>query len=219
MARMLKVRPTKMELVKLKQRLGLSKRVRKILKDRLAILTMEFIKTARRAITLRREVGDAVERAHAAMGLADGFHGPVGLAPALSAAEVGVFVKLTSRNVAGARVPALDLELPAPGPPRYDAARTSSLVDDAAEAGRELLKAVVALAELQRSLEVIGAEIKRTKRISNALEYLVIPSLETTIRSLAMKFEERDREEKARLKRVKVLISRAAEEREAEAMG
>lgn len=219
MARMLKVRPTKMELVKLKQRLGLSKRVRKILKDRLAILTMEFIKTARRAITLRREVGDTVERARAAMGLADGFHGPVSLAPALSAAEAGVFVKLTSRNVAGARVPALDLELPAGGPPRYDPARTSSLVDDAADAGRELLKAVVALAELQRSLEVIGAEIKRTKRISNALEYLVIPSLEITIRSLAMKFEERDREEKARLKRVKVLISRAAEEREAEAVG
>jgi V/A-type H+/Na+-transporting ATPase subunit D len=49
-------------------------------------------------------------------------------------------------------------------------------------------------------------EINRTKRIVNALEYLVIPELKTTIKYLNMKFEERDREEKSRLKRVKVLL-------------
>jgi V/A-type H+-transporting ATPase subunit D len=51
-------------------------------------------------------------------------------------------------------------------------------------------------------------EINRTKRITNALEYIVIPGLQVTIKYLNMKFEERDREEKARLKRVKVLVAR-----------
>jgi len=51
-------------------------------------------------------------------------------------------------------------------------------------------------------------EINRTKRITNALEYIVIPGLQVTINYLNMKFEERDREEKARLKRVKVLVAR-----------
>ena len=83
-------------------------------------------------------------------------------------------------------------------------------------AGREALRAIIELAETQRGLELMGAEIRRTKRISNALEYLVIPSLELTIRSLSMKFEERDREEKARLKRVKVLLARATEAHEAD---
>jgi V/A-type H+-transporting ATPase subunit D len=36
----------------------------------------------------------------------------------------------------------------------------------------------------------------------------LIPNLQVTIRFLSMKFEERDREEKARLKRVKVLLAR-----------
>ena len=51
-------------------------------------------------------------------------------------------------------------------------------------------------------------EINRTKRIVNALEYMVIPGLQATIKFLYMKFEERDREEKSRLKRVKVLLQR-----------
>ncbi|GAI24247.1 unnamed protein product, partial [marine sediment metagenome] len=62
--------------------------------------------------------------------------------------------------------------------------------------------------ELQRSLELLGMEIKRTKRITNALEYMIIPGLQATIKYLNMKFEERDREEKGRLKRVKVLVAR-----------
>ena len=40
------------------------------------------------------------------------------------------------------------------------------------------------------------------------LEYIVIPGLQETIKFLNMKFEERDREEKSRLKRVKVILQR-----------
>lgn len=205
MARMLKVRPTKIELVKLKRRLALSQRVKKILKDRLAILTTEFIETARRAITARNRMTAAVMRATGAGGLAGGYHGAVTLENLMLASAAEVSVRVTSRNVAGARLPALDLALPDQAVPPYDLTRSSGLVDDTVNAGRTALSEIVALAALERSLQVLGAEIQRTKRISNALEYLVVPSLERTIRSLSMKFEERDREEKARLKHIKVL--------------
>jgi V/A-type H+/Na+-transporting ATPase subunit D len=205
MARMLKVRPTKIELVKLERRLALSQRVKKILKDRLAILTSEFIATARRAIVARERMAGAVRRASTAAAVAGGFHGALALEKSLLASEGGVKVMAGTHNVAGARVPVLELETPARGLPVYDLAQTSSLVDDAAQAGREALGAIVALAALERTLELLGMEIQRTKRISNALEYLVVPSLERTIRSLSMKFEERDREEKARLKHIKVM--------------
>jgi V/A-type H+/Na+-transporting ATPase subunit D len=212
MARMLRVRPTKIELVKLQRRLALSQRVKKILKDRLAILTTEFIETARRAIVARDAMAAAVARATAAAGLAGGYHGAVSLAPALLASEADVAVVTASRNVAGARLPSLALELPETALPPYDLLRSSALVDEAAAAGREALPAIIALAELERALEILGAEIQRTKRISNALEYLVVPSLERTIRALSMKFEERDREEKARLKHIKVLRAHQAPE-------
>ena len=89
---------------------------------------------------------------------------------------------------------------------KYNLVDTSSWVDQTAQLSEKCLEAIVALAELQSSLELLGREINRTKRIVNALEYLIIPSLQVTIKFLYMKFEERDREEKSRLKRVKVLL-------------
>lgn len=212
MARMLRVRPTKIELVKLQRRLALSQRVKKILKDRLAILTTQFIETARRAIKARQRVTAATKRAVTAAGVAGGYHGAIAMDKALAESAVDVSVTATTSNVAGARLPVLKLKLPDVSAPGYDLVRTSSLVDDAASAGREALPAIVTLAQLERALQLLGAEIQRTKRITNALEYLVVPSLQRTIRSLSMKFEERDREEKARLKHIKVLRAHAAHE-------
>jgi V/A-type H+/Na+-transporting ATPase subunit D len=209
MARMLKVRPTKIELVKLQRRLALSQRVHKILKDRLAILTTEFIASARRAITARERMAGSVRRAMTAAGVAEGFHGRLQLEPALADSQGGATVKSGTRNLAGTRVPQLRLLLPERRLPPYDLVLSSSMVDDAADAGREALSAIIVLAELDRTLELLGMEIQRTKRISNALEYVVVPALERTIRALSMKFEERDREEKARLKHIKVLRSPA----------
>jgi V/A-type H+/Na+-transporting ATPase subunit D len=202
--RFLRVRPTKIELVRLKRRLALSRRVQKILKDRLAILTMEFIDTARSAIAARNRMGTAIERAARSMAVAGGFHGAIALDKELAASGADVAIRAASRNIAGARVPLLNLNLPARVIPGYDLARTSSLVDEAAIAGQEALHAIVELAQLDRSLELLGAEIQRTRRISNALEYLVIPGFERTIRWLSVKFEERDREEKVRLKHIKL---------------
>jgi len=209
MARMLKVRPTKIELVRLERRLALSRRVHKILKDRLAILTTDFIATARRAITARERMAGAVRRATTAAGVAEGFHGRLQLELALADSQGGATVMARTRNLAGTRVPQLQLVLPERRLPPYDLVLSSSMVDDAADAGREALSAIIVLAELDRTLELLGMEIQRTKRISNALEYVVVPALERTIRALSMKFEERDREEKARLKHIKVLRSHA----------
>jgi V/A-type H+-transporting ATPase subunit D len=211
MAQLIKVRPTKIELVKLKRRLGLSSRVQKIMKDRLSILTMEFLQAARDTVSAKRKTLGAMSEAYKAMTIASGYHGYVALQKELAASEADISVTAGPRNVAGVRIPSLELNEPSGGLRGYNLAQTSSLVDSASDAAREALRAIIELAELQRGLELLGTEISRTKRITNALEYIIIPNLKATIRFLTMKFEERDREEKARLKRVKVLLARAEE--------
>ena len=47
MPQLVKVRPTKIELIKLRRRLSLAERIQKIIKDRLSILTLEFLQIAR----------------------------------------------------------------------------------------------------------------------------------------------------------------------------
>jgi len=208
MPELIRVRPTKIELVKLKRRLSLAQRVQKIVKDRLSILTMEFLQTARDTVEAKQKLLDQTSRLYKALSVAAGYHGYIAMGKELAATEADLKVAAGSRNIAGVRIPSF--ELMGSGKPMrgYNLVDTSSWLDHAAQSSEECLKAIVELAELQRGFELLAAEINRTKRITNALEYLVIPGLQATIRYLNMKFEERDREEKARLKRVKVLVAR-----------
>jgi len=197
-----------MELVKLKRRLTLAQRVQKIVKDRLSILTMEFLQTAKETVEAKRKLVDAFSEAYKALSIATGYHGYIALEKELIATEADPKVAAGSRNIAGVRIPSFELRENGRPMRGYNLVDTSSWLDHAAQLYEKCLKATVELAELQRSLELLGMEINRTKRITNALEYMIIPALQLTIKYLNMKFEERDREEKTRLKRVKVLVAR-----------
>ena len=205
---LIKVRPTKIELIKLKRRLKLAQRVQKIVKDRLSILTMEFLQTARETVEAKRKLVDAFSEAYKALSMATGYHGYIALEKELIATEADPKVVAGSRNIAGMRIPSFELRGNGKPMRGYNLVDTSSWLDHAAQVAEKCLEATIEIAELQRSLELLGMEIKRTKRITNALEYMIIPGLQATIKYLNMKFEERDREEKGRLKRVKVLVAR-----------
>lgn len=208
MPELIKVRPTKIELVKLKRRLSLAQRVQKIVKDRLSILTMEFLQTARDTVEAKRKLLDESSKLYKALSIAAGYHGYIAMEKELIATEADLKVTAGSRNVAGVRIPSFELMDDRKTMRGYNLVDTSSWLDRAAQLSEECLRAIVELAELQRNFELLAMEINRTKRITNALEYIVIPGLQVTINYLNMKFEERDREEKARLKRVKVLVAR-----------
>jgi V/A-type H+-transporting ATPase subunit D len=208
MPELIKVRPTKIELIRLKRRLSLAQRVQKIVKDRLSILTMEFLQTARDTVEAKRKLLDELSKLYKALSIAAGYHGYIAMEKELITTESDLKVTTGSRNIAGVRTPSFELMNNVKPMKGYNLVDTSSWLDRAAQLSEECLKAIVELAELQRNFELLAMEIKRTKRITNALEYVVIPGLQTTINYLNMKFEERDREEKARLKRVKVLVAR-----------
>jgi V/A-type H+-transporting ATPase subunit D len=202
------VRPTKIELIKLRRRLSLASRIQKIIKDRVLILILEFLQIARQTVEIKSQLLAEFSRAYKALSIAAGYHGYIALEKELIATERDLEIAAGLRNVAGVRIPAFELK-EAQGVIRgYSLVDTSSWLDQTAQLSEKCLETIVELAELQRSLELLGREISRTKRILNALEYLIIPSLQATIKYLYMKFEERDREEKSRLKRVKVLLER-----------
>ena len=203
------VRPTKIELIKLRRRLVLASRIQKIIKDRVSILMLEFLQLARQTVEAKRKLLDEFSDNYKALSIAAGYHGYIALEKELVASEKDVKIAAGLRNVGGVRIPAFELKEEEEGAVRgYSLVDTSSWVDQAAQLSGKCLVTIIELAELQRGMELLGREINRTKRILNALEYLIIPSLQATIKYLSMKFEERDREEKSRLKRVKVLLER-----------
>lgn len=201
-------RPTKIELIKLRRRLTLATRIQKIIKDRVSILILEFLQIAKQTVETKRTLLAEFSEGYKALSIAAGYHGYIALEKELIASEKDLAIAAGLRNVGGVRIPAFELEEGQGGLRGYSLVDTSSWLDQAAQLSEKCLEAIVELAELQRSLELLGREINRTKRILNALEYLIIPGLQATIKYLYMKFEERDREEKSRLKRVKVLLER-----------
>jgi V/A-type H+-transporting ATPase subunit D len=203
---LIKVRPTKIELIKLRRRLSLASRIQKIVKDRLSILVMEFLQIAKETVEAKRKLLDEFSEAYRALSIAAGYHGYIALEKELLATERDLEIVTGSRNIAGARVPSFELKRDERATKGYNIIDTSSWLDQIAQLSEKCLESIIVLAELQSSLELLGREISRTKRIVNALEYLTIPSLQATIKFLYMKFGEKDREEKSRLKRVKVLL-------------
>jgi V/A-type H+-transporting ATPase subunit D len=201
-------RPTKIELIKLRRRLALATRIQKIVKDRVSILILEFLQIARQTVEAKRRLVDEFAESYRTLSITAGYHGYIALEKELAASERDLGIAAGMRNVGGVRIPAFELKEAEPGVRGYSLVDTSSWLDRTAELSQKNLETIVELAELQRSLELLGREINRTKRILNALEYLIIPALAVTIKYLYMKFEERDREEKSRLKRVKVLLER-----------
>ena len=71
----------------------------------------------------------------------------------------------------------------------------------------DLLPDLVKLAETEKTCNLLSDEIERTRRRVNALEYVMIPDLNDTIRYISMKLEENERASTTRLMKVKSMIA------------
>ena len=70
----------------------------------------------------------------------------------------------------------------------------------------EVFPRLIALAQIEKQMELLANEIEKTRRRVNALEYNLIPAIQETIKDIIMKLEERDRSERTVLMKVKDLL-------------
>jgi V/A-type H+-transporting ATPase subunit D len=83
---------------------------------------------------------------------------------------------------------------------------TSGELDQAITALNRVLHKMTELAELEKVCNMLAEEIEKTRRRVNALEYVMIPNLEETIRYISMKLEENERGTLNRLMKVKDML-------------
>ncbi len=202
MSSLLRVRPTKIELIRLRRRLALARKVHNILRERLTILINEFLTRVREAYSLRLKVNNTILRVYGRALMISSIYGDSVYDYFKSTLIRDTRVVVGVENIMGVKTKTAlikDLESIRPLYPGFEEFRREA---------RELISAIVDLGRAEQALIAIGSEIEKTKRKVNALKYIVVPRLENTIRYLRMKFEEREREEKARLKRVKSVLER-----------
>ena len=209
MAATLRVNPTRMELTRIKRRLVTAKRGHKLLKDKRDEMVRQFILLVRENAKLRKEVESELQGALADFALARAVMDRQALEEAVMYPARSAAIQLGRKNILSVHVPSIT---PIQGTAKesalpYGLAETSADLDDAIATLAALLPKLLKLAETEKACDLLADEIEKTRRRVNALEYVMIPQFEETIRFITMKLDENERGSLTRLMKVKDMIA------------
>jgi len=197
---------TRMELLALKNRMKLANRGHDLLREKRDSLIMEFFNTIAEIKDAREKVDNSLTAAFSALTQAKMIMGPARVIEFAYASKFEVDLKISTRSMMGVRVPVLSVEQHSSELP-YSLSDSSTKFDVMGEKFKEALKAIVRLAEIESTVKRLALEIERTKRRVSALETVVIPRLDATVRFVKLALEEREREDFIRLKMVRDWIT------------
>ncbi len=209
------VKPTRMELKKTKARLQTATRGHKLLKDKRDELMRNFLSAVRENKALREKVEAELQEAMGNMAEASRLMSPEMLEQSLLYPKQGVEVGMTLRNIMSVNIPEYSFRTRTDAAEDiypYGYAMTSGELDEALDKLNDVFRDMLQLAASEKSVQLMAAEIERTRRRVNALEYVMIPQMQETIRYITMKLEENERSTTTRLMKVKDQILQEAHE-------
>ena len=208
MARM-NVSPTRMVLTGLKKRLRTARRGHKLLKDKRDELMKKFLDIVRENKRLREEVEEKLKIVHSYFVMARAVMNTELVEEALMFPKTEVNLNASTRNIMSVDVPMLEFttgdNLEGDIYP-YGFANTTGELDEAIATLSALTPELLKLAEMEKSAQLLADEIEKTRRRVNALEYVLIPDLEETIKYITMKLDENERSNLTRLMKVKDMM-------------
>ena len=214
------VNPTRMELTRLKGKLRTAQRGHKLLKDKRDELMKQFLDTVREVRSLRQEVEEELMTVHDAFTVASALMSSQALEQALLYPKQSGQLTQTTKNIMSVNVPVYDFQTQTRSDADiypYGFAATSGELDTAVDALGKVVRKMLKLAEVEKAAQLMAGEMEKTRRRGNALEYVVIPNTQDSIRYITMKLDENDRATTTRLMKVKdMLLKEAIEDRRAE---
>lgn len=203
------VNPTRMQLTKLKKQLTTAVRGHKMLKDKRDELMRQFLDLVRETRDQRDKVERKLNECNAHFVNASAIMSKQSLDASLLSPKQQVNVETSVRNVMSVEIPEFTTSnrtnddgdiFP------YGFAFTSFELDDAVMSLNDVLPDLIKLAQMEKSCELMSAEIEKTRRRVNSLEHVMIPRYQDTIKYISMKLEENDRSSRTRLMKVKDML-------------
>ena len=209
----LNVNPTRMELRRLKNRLKTATRGHKLLKDKSDEMIRQFMLYVRENKRLREEVEEELGDSLKSFMLARAVSSDAVIEEAIAMPSAKVALETSSKNVMSVNVPVFTVtegESKALYP--YSFASVTSELDSSISSLTKLLPKLLKLAEVEKTCNMLADEIEKNRRRVNALEYVMIPQLEETIKYIVMKLDENERGATTRLMKVKSMLEQRQEE-------
>ncbi len=200
----LNVNPTRMELKKLKGRLSTAVRGHKLLKDKSDEMIRRFSLLIRENKALRDEVESELAFVLRQFSVARSVTPSYEAEAAFAMPTVSVDAECEIATVMGVEVPKISVsskkrsdDLP------YAFSEITSEADYSVARAADLIPKMLRLAQVEKTVRMLANEIERNKRRVNALEYVMIPQLEETIKYIKSKLDENERAAVIRLMKVK----------------
>jgi V/A-type H+-transporting ATPase subunit D len=202
----IRANPNRMQLLRLKRRLVLAKRGHKLLKDKQEELMRRFLGMVHQARALRETVEAELAQAYRAFISARFEMDAPAMEAALASSRRLVELHADREQVMNLKVPKFTVEFPAGAEFGYGYLETTAELDRALELYAAIIPHLLKVAEMEKSLQLIAAELEKTRRRVNALEHILVPSLEETIRFISDRLGELERETATRLMKVKEIV-------------
>ncbi len=198
----LKVNPTRQEMRNLRHRLSIAQRGHRLLKEKQDSMIRVFMEYFEEARILRKQVEDQFVRVHGSYQSASLMGEDSLIQRSLMSANRRIQLEVDREHVLGLRVPKYNVEF------EYSRNENQSLlavhrdIDLIQDEYVTLLPRLVALAEIEKKCMMLASEIKDTRRRVNALEHRTIPDIQDTLAFIAMKIDELERSQKARVMKI-----------------
>ncbi|MHA1461876.1 MAG: V-type ATP synthase subunit D [Candidatus Heimdallarchaeota archaeon] len=207
------VQATRMNLMRLRDRLKLAEKGHDLLQEKLDSLVIRFFEVVDTIRGLREDSSKLTLKAYDTLIDAQMAVGPLRLKEIAFAAPEIWQIEAFENNVAGVVVPKLDLKRirdEADSRLFYSFLSSSAEIDLTIENYRKAIEKIVTLAETLAMLQILGQAITETKRRVNALRFILIPRLTSQTVFIETTLEEQEREQFAQLKKIKEKLERKA---------
>jgi len=202
-----RVNPTRMELTRLKRQIVTARRGHKLLKDKQDELIKKFIDMVKKNKELREEVERDLEMAFKSFTMARSQMPQEVLEESLMIPSAKVSIDVGKENIMSVNVPTVEIhQEEGSNIYSYSLASTSGELDNAITILSGMLTKMLKLSEIEKSCQLMADEIEKTRRRVNALEYVMIPSMEESIKYITMKLDENERGNITRLMKVKEMV-------------
>ena len=211
------IAPTRSNLMRLKDELGFSRLGYELLDQKRSILVSELLTLVDQAVDYQNRVEKNLKDAESTLQDAIMHMGRLRVANLAGAVNIQSSISLSERRVMGVSLPKVDTSFTGDGP-YFSPEGTSMLSELAINHYRKALELMGKMAELKVSIMRLSREVKKTIRKVNALEKLVIPDKEETLKYLTSRIEEQERESFILLKAVKDRMERREEEKRRESI-
>jgi V/A-type H+-transporting ATPase subunit D len=199
------VSATRMELLRLRRRVGLASRGHRLLSEKRDEICRQLIKISMQIKPLRQQVEKELLETSRRFMMARATMEPEDIRAAIEIPTKKFSLAISFASIMSVKVPQLTKEIEG-DIICYGFATTSGELDVALRALERAFDSLIELAEKEKQARLLATELQMTRRRVNVLEHVVIPELQETIKFIYSKLGEAERDNISRLMKVADII-------------